>query len=104
MGRMLDALKRTSTNPAPVPVSEPPVVEAMPVVEAVECPDEPDVPFIEVGGPRSTLEASPEVLAVPMPQSVRQEPKPPPEDECVPTGMVSIWCSCTLRPGVKVIG
>ncbi len=106
MGRMLDALNRTPSQPPPAPPR--PVPEEIPVVDAVECPAEPEeeagVPFIEVGGSRSAIDGSPEVLAAPASRPVPVEPerKPVADEECLPVGMVSIWCSWTLRPGMKV--
>ena len=115
MGRMLEALNRTQARPAPAAVPLRPVAEEMPVVEAVECPveradpqDEVIAPFIEVGGPRSAIDGSPDVLAAPPPRlapmQLHSKPATDPTaaDECVPAGMVSIWCSWTLRPGMKV--
>lgn len=119
MGRMLDALNRSEPKPPPIspPAPPPPVSEAIPVVDAVECPaeatEEPaeereaeaNVPFIEVGGSRSAIDASPDVLAAPSPRRALVEPvnKPAAEEETMSVGMVSIWCSWTLRPGVKEI-
>jgi hypothetical protein len=120
MGRMLDALNRSEAKrvPPPVPLPQvplPAVTEAIPIVDAVECQaeliadpvDESDaggcVSFIEVGGARSAIDGSPDVLAAPVPRSVAVAPgkKPAVEEEISSAGMVSIWCSWTLRPGVK---
>jgi hypothetical protein len=79
----------------------------MPIVDAVECPvdaeeeggKEEGIPFIEVGGPRSTIDASPEVLAAPAPGwpvPAKAEP------EGAAPEVVSIWCSWTIRPGTSV--
>lgn len=65
MGRMLEAFKRVDPQrPQPEPVSPPHL--AWPKPEPVTPPTaevEENVPFIEVGGPRTTMEASPDVLA-----------------------------------------
>ena len=109
MGRMLDALNRTHAAPppaaAPSPLPDP--APDLTVVDAVECPAEeadgetvPVIPFIEVGGPRSTIEASPDVLAAPGPAAVAPATPDVEPDNAAPA-VVSIWCSWTLRPGVK---
>lgn len=109
MGRMLDALNRTpaTPEPAPAPLPHPPAVPAdLPVVDAVECPAEgsdlevePAIPFIEVGGPRSAMEASPEVLAAPAPPVRGVKPT---SGASADPEVVSIWCSWTIRMGATV--
>jgi hypothetical protein len=106
---MLDALNRTHAAPpsavAPSPLPAP--APDLPVVDAVKCRDEeavsetdPAIPFIEVGGPRSSMEASPDVLAAPGPSPLVPATPEVEPDEAAPA-VVSIWCSWTLRPGVK---
>jgi Mrp family chromosome partitioning ATPase len=66
MGRMLEAFKRVDPQrPQPAETASTPHL-AWPKPEPVPQPTadvEEDVPFIEVGGPRETMEASPDVLA-----------------------------------------
>jgi Mrp family chromosome partitioning ATPase len=65
MGRMLEAFKRVDPQPSQLEPVSPPHL-AWPKPEPITQPTtdiEENVPFIEVGGPRTAMEASPEVLA-----------------------------------------
>ncbi|MBY0527989.1 MAG: CpsD/CapB family tyrosine-protein kinase [Gemmataceae bacterium] len=80
MGRMLEALKPAKAGTARVTELEVPAPEPDAVV-ATETAEE--VPYIEVGGPRTTVDASRAVLACPGPVAVAArrvpaEVKPPP--------------------------
>lgn len=109
MGRMLEALKQTDARPLPpVQAAQPCRPEAEPVEEEGE--ENATIPFIEVGGPRSELVASPDVLAA-LPSQAGLGPSPPqPAAPCPPSvpeaaitdvqGTIALWCSWTIRPGV----
>jgi hypothetical protein len=84
------------------------------VAEVAQDPiDDAVVPYIEVGGPRSAIDASPDVLAagrsLPPSIAISLKPSPPPivaqpataADEACPAETFSIWCSWTLRSGMK---
>jgi hypothetical protein len=111
MGKLLDALNRPQPRPEPGRPAQP-SLEQLPVALAVECvpepapPEEaPTVPFIEVGGPRSAIDGSPEVLAVSPPSRGVPVARTAALADGTPReapGMVSIWCSWTLRPGVHL--
>lgn len=67
MGRMLETLKQTKTS-APRPTEEKTAPPALPEREAgAESDDSEEVPYIEVGGPRKTVEGSRAVMACPVP-------------------------------------
>jgi Mrp family chromosome partitioning ATPase len=67
MGRMLDTLRQSTARPQPSPAGTPPVA-----AEGEASLDGDEVmPFIEVGGPKKTIEGSPDVLAAPVPQLPR---------------------------------
>lgn len=67
MGRMLDALKQPN-SPTNRPVEDRAARPASPPpVDDIGADAEEVVSFIEVGGPRDTLSASPDVLAAPKP-------------------------------------
>ncbi len=68
MGKTLKALKRATLSPAKSPTL-PPAPPQPPEAVAEET-----IPFIEVGGPRMEIEASPDVLACPAPAA---RPAPP---------------------------
>jgi hypothetical protein len=113
---MLEALSRnasTSNQLAPLasPITEPGIgsVIAKEAVPEQVGTDELDVSFIEVGGPRSTIDASPDVLAakLPVPPSLKAASEsaevPASLDLIEPSscGTVSIWCSWNLRSGMN---
>jgi hypothetical protein len=114
MGRMLEALSRPDArkerSPEPIipiagKIAEP---EPAPAAETEPAAVEEQVPFIEVGGPRSLIDASADVLAAGPPTASPSEPRPQvmhtdPEDGAAPRieGTVAIWCSWTLRKGIK---
>lgn len=130
MGRMLDTLNQADAAPrerphlavAAVPpirviadddggdgdevetiaLPVPPVPAMLVEPEEVEAEEDKSAPFIEVGGPRSQVDASPEVLAFPATRSAPPSAKPVADDENLDVGGTSeIWCSWTLRPGMK---
>src|SRR5262245_56810217 len=74
MGKLLETLQQASGCRLPGSAEEtlPPPGEVVAVLDAVP---EDEVPFIEVGGRRTPLEASPSVLASAPP--VRESPRPP---------------------------
>jgi len=85
MGRTFEALKGTEGRPGDGP-GEPPTLRLAPPEDAEPPPEaEPDMPFIEVGPRRHSIEASPEVMAFapppapfPAPQvAFRAAPAPP---------------------------
>jgi hypothetical protein len=118
MGRMLETLTRADTRkersaepilPIAGKIAQPePQPEAAPAPETAPAVEE-HVPFIEVGGPRSLVDASADVLAAAPPplaagsQPIKhiidtdQEEGAPPQI----AGTIGIWCSWTLRKGIK---
>jgi len=125
MGRMLQALNQSEARrSAPrVTVECRPVVEPVPEPEPVcaetvepepaeveECEEESSASFIEVGGPRHLVEASPDVIPLPTahteaPAATKQpEPAAVEDDDDETVGTVSIYCSWTLRRGLKQAG
>ena len=127
MGRMLDTLNKSElphrerpvlavAPPPPIRViaddeaDDEPEAVALPTPpllnvaepEELEADEDESAPFIEVGGPRSQVDASPEVLAFPASRTPPAAPKAP-DDEALDVGGTSeIWCSWTLRPGMKI--
>jgi hypothetical protein len=114
MGRMLEALSRPDarkerpTEPIISIASKIAEPEPAPPAESEPAAVEEQVPFIEVGGPRSLINASAEVLAARPPMASPSEPLPhvmdtDQEDGAAPRigGTVAIWCSWTLRKGIK---
>src|SRR5438874_1333753 len=74
MGRTFEALKGSDGRQAGEP-AEPPTLRLAPPADAEPPPDEPPMPYIEVG-PRRSMEASPEVLAfAPPPAPAAPEPQ-----------------------------
>lgn len=123
MGRMLQALNQGESKRTPpketaerrkVEEPEPACAEAVEPepAELAECTEDASVPFIEVGGPRHLVLASPDVIPLPRPfqpeaVGAREDKKPAPpsvEDDEEPAGTVSIYCSWTLRRGLKQAG
>lgn len=115
MGRMLEALGRSTPRPDP-PVERviamvPKTSEPVPVKGADSEPvPEEQLPFIEVGGPRSVVDASADVLATapatpatsPLPEVARPETTGDDQaDDALMAGTIAIWCSWTLRPGIR---
>lgn len=92
MGRMLETLRQGKTGAAPASEEKPVApLRAVPPEPAQDNDFDETVPYIEVGGPRKVIDASPDVLAVavpayrgptpviaPMPM-VEVKPTPPPE-------------------------
>lgn len=121
MGRMLQALNhgegrrsapRVTAECRPVAEPEPVCAEAVEPepAEVEESEEETTASFIEVGGPRHLVEASPDVIPLPAahaaaPPKIKQ-PEPPvvEDDEDETVGTVSIYCSWTLRRGLKQAG
>jgi hypothetical protein len=118
MGRMLEALRRPEGQSAPadkpvasaVPADEPVVLAVTePAEKATDADNPTPVPFIEVGGPRTVIDASPDVLAAKPPlAALLGRPKMESQSEGVSDGkdlndlgMVSICCSWTLRAGMR---
>ena len=110
MGRMLEVLNRTTTPPEEKKEPASPSPTGAEQAEADDGEDEVGVSFIEVGGPRSQINASADVLAATPARSssavkappIPADPEPQPQTEeggVIPT--ISIWCSWTIRPGVK---
>jgi len=91
--------KIAEPEPQPEPAAGP---EVEPAVEV-------QVPFIEVGGPRSLVDASADVLAAgPPPLAAASEPVKQvirtDQEDGAPlqiAGTIAIWCSWTLRKGIK---
>ncbi len=76
MGRILEALRREANRGPSTPDAAPPRPRLdPPKTDTADDLAGESVPFIEVGGPRSQLEASPDVLACPSP---RRGPAAPP--------------------------
>jgi Mrp family chromosome partitioning ATPase len=89
MGRMLDTLRQSRGTPPATPAALP---SAATEGEAALAGGEA-MPFIEVGGPRKIIEASPDVMAAPVPQqpaarampaAPRPSPLPRPETAAAP--------------------
>ena len=124
MGRMLNALNQSEgKRTAPKETAERRKVEEPEPTraEAVEpepadledCAEDACVPFIEVGGPRHLVHASPDVIPMPRPVQAEKlgipqekQPEPPSleDGDEEPAGTVSIYCSWTLRRGLKQAG
>jgi hypothetical protein len=88
MGRILEALKQAETKRTrptdTVPAPRPRLPITSKITQDVEAKSSPgegrseEIPYIEVGGPRSVLDASPSVLAAPGPPSKKADlPTPP---------------------------
>ena len=91
MGKTLEALKRRTLALAPRPAAEP---AAAPPVE--------EIPFIEVGGPRTAVEGSRDVMACPAPVARRSQPvaQPAPAAKPETPGEPSQW-AVQFRPLVQ---
>src|SRR5262249_6046004 len=112
MGRMLEAFGRAT------PRSDPPVERVIPLVRKIGEPapvkaadsepaSEEQLPFIEVGGPRSVVDASADVLASAQTTPPSSQVAPlettgnDQEDDALAAGTITIWCSWTIRPGIR---
>jgi hypothetical protein len=124
MGRMLNALNQGEGKRTPPKetaerrkVEDPEPVRAEAVepepADLEDCADDATVPFIEVGGPRHLVHASPDVIPLPrpgqpevigIPQPKQPEPLAVEDGDEEPAGTVSIYCSWTLRRGLKQAG
>ena len=115
MGRMLEALGRTDARkeqPAkPVQSLADPLVAPEPLQDLENEPTaaEEQIPFIEVGGPRSVVDASADVLASAPAIASAAEPikamKETDHEEVAVfpiEGSLRIWCSWTVRKGIKL--
>jgi hypothetical protein len=117
MGRMLETLTRADTRkersaepilPIAGKIAEPePQPELAPAPETEPAVEE-QIPFIEVGGPRSRVDASADVLAAaPPPSAAASKPikvidtNQEEEGPSQIAGTIGIWCSWTLRQGIK---
>ena len=115
MGRMLEAFSQGSRKQeqplaaANLQVKPEPPPEARPSLRD-ECPKAELVPYIEVGGPKSVIDASPDVLAAtPKPRANPSSEKSSTSDaESKPAfspeetaATIAIWCSWTLRGGAR---
>jgi Mrp family chromosome partitioning ATPase len=86
MSRMLETLNQVSLQVPPPPVGAP---ASVPIEMRSEADDDDSIPYIEVGGPRSTIDASPQVLACPVPaRSLPLTPPPAPPPVVGPTKTV----------------
>ena len=101
MGRMLEALRksdRTRPQTERSDRAEAPVAARA----ATESEAEETIPFIEVGGPRNLLEASPDVLACPSSRSepvvepAGRPPVPSPSSAAPASLTMSLFCSWNL--------
>ena len=79
MGKTLEALKRRTLIPAVRPATEP-----------ATAPAAKEIPFIEVGGPRTAIEGSPDVMASPAP-ATRRVAQPVPEEKPETSAEPSQW-------------
>jgi hypothetical protein len=125
MGRMLEVLGAAKTRPEPpAEAAGDPAGERQAFAAAAsdaagsgDSRDESAVSYIEVGGPRSVVDASPDVLAsAPAASRPAGSVSPRPsvssalatpigdDDTAAITAPIAIWCSWTLRPGIKVEG
>jgi Mrp family chromosome partitioning ATPase len=77
---MLDALNQSAANRRPAAEESAPRPPGTPSADVEPSQTEEDVPFIEVGGPRHELVASPSVLAAPGPPSAPTAPPPRPSE------------------------
>src|SRR5580658_3061875 len=73
MGRMLETLNQAAVRPeATVPVPPP---APIPEIKLAPVPEDDAIPYIEVGGSDHAIDASPQVLACPLPNRLLR-PKP----------------------------
>jgi Mrp family chromosome partitioning ATPase len=105
MGRILEALNQAESRRNPKPESTLTLHSGPPEPELAADPSEEDIPFIEVGGPRKVIEASPAVLAsIPSPDvKVLPPAAARPSPVLSPVGSVvrqsgAAWKSVTFRP------
>jgi Mrp family chromosome partitioning ATPase len=72
MSKVLDALRQRQSRPSgratAIPAASPPRYGESPPAAAPEAADPATMPYIEVGAPPGVIDASPEVLAVPLPR------------------------------------
>ena len=116
MGRMLEALGQSREKQVQPPAPANLQAQPDPSPEATrlatnECSEATAVSYIEVGGPRSVIDASPDVLAAtpkPRPKPSPEKAPSPPNAETKPAvtldeiaGTIAIWCSWTLRGGAR---
>jgi hypothetical protein len=111
MGRMLETLTRADTrkerSAEPILPIAGKIAEPEPQPEPAPAPEhepavEEQIPFIEVGGPRSLVHASADVLAAAPPPSAAAPERIKEEETASPIpGTIGIWCSWTLRHGIK---
>ncbi|HXG13202.1 MAG TPA: CpsD/CapB family tyrosine-protein kinase [Gemmataceae bacterium] len=83
MARILEVLNQAEGKPGSIPESVLTLHAGSPGAEPVDEPREGPVPFIEVGGPRKIIDASPEVLAA-TPPCLRLTPAVPDEKTFAP--------------------
>jgi hypothetical protein len=114
MGRMLEALNQTDARKEPSAKPNQPLVDPIIAPEPVQdLENEPtaaeeQIPFIEVGGPRSVVDASADVLAsaptkaASEPIKMMAEAHQEETTELPMEGSLRIWCSWTIRKGVKL--
>src|SRR5262245_9237925 len=108
MGRMLEALSRATPPERPaervVPMIRKIGAAAPEKIADTEPAAEEQLPFIEVGGPRSVVDASADVLAA-VPAAAEAGPSEIRESDdnegLIAPGTIAIWCSWTLRPGIR---
>jgi len=95
----------TGDEAEPIALAVPPLPAALVEPAELEPDEDESAPFIEVGGPRSQVDASPEVLAFPAsrrPPHLDEPPAAADDDALALGGTSEIWCSWTLRPGMKM--